>query len=175
VIELAAFDQHAFAFPEINFFFLQSLLPGMIAAIRKEEEESFVLHALAISKQRLQPPWAEIGQPLHELTHLMEAFVAREFVKQLKDRAFGRGEGKRPIPLPPGLNSDACVSALSSSPWASGFQLNPSSLRMICSSLKSLRSLCQTKRESSGNLKSQLGGCFGPYKCTSFLLCDRQL
>jgi hypothetical protein len=53
------------------------------------------------------------------------------------------------------------VSALSSSPWASGFQLNPSSLRMICSSLKSLRSLCQTKRESSGNLKSQLGGCFG--------------
>src|ERR1700730_140938 len=89
-IQLAALDQHALAFAEVDGFFVEPLEPSVLMAVGEIEEQALHLDAAAVGEELLQAAGAEIGEALHEHVGLMKAFALGQFVEKLEDRAFGR-------------------------------------------------------------------------------------
>src|SRR5687768_10253151 len=79
----------------------------MAVAVREEKEETLRLHALAVLEQLLKAAGTEVGQALHQLVGLMEAFPIGKLIQKLQDRALGRGQRQGPAPMTPGLDGKA--------------------------------------------------------------------
>src|SRR5262249_20587273 len=108
-VELAAPHEHALALAEIDFRAVELLQPGVAVALREPEEQALDLDALAVDEKRLQPLGAEGAKPLHQDVRLVERLALRHFFEQFENRALGRRERQRPIPMSPRLLHEAGI------------------------------------------------------------------
>ena len=69
---------------------VQPLQPGVAVAVGEEEEEPLHLHAAAVGEKLGQAPWAEVGQPFHQLVGLVEALAVWQLIEQFEVGAFER-------------------------------------------------------------------------------------
>jgi len=90
LIELAAPDQHALAFAEVEIILVKPFEPCMLMTVGKEEEEPFDLDAFAIGKKFLQATRAEVRHSLNQHIDLMESLATWQFIKQFKQGALRR-------------------------------------------------------------------------------------
>src|SRR5690606_13436236 len=103
-IELAASNEQAFAFAEIDPAAIDTIEPDMAMTIGEKEEKPLDLHAFAIFQKLLQTARTEVCKSLHQLVGLMKFLTLGQFIKQLQDGAFRRGERQGPVPMTPRLD-----------------------------------------------------------------------
>jgi len=77
--------------------------------VGEKQKQPLHFHAAAGGEEFLNTLWAEVGEPLHQLVGLLEAFVLREPVEKLKHGELRRGKSQGPVPLAPWLNKKGAL------------------------------------------------------------------